>query len=463
MWRWALAPLPGFRTQLLWRLFGVFVYQIGLLLIGEAEGFAQLGKLPPALFPTLVLGLLLLGLGPRVLLLAALAASALALLVPIVRQDPPLQLAEEYLPLVVLPSLALLLVPLARRGASDPDAAVDAAQVALLRVALVVVMFFAAFHKLNRDFLDPAVSCAVVLAEPYLAWLPPAARLEALLPALALLGEASVPLLCLAAPRLGMPLTVAVMAVIGHRGATPFTMLVMVLSCAFLGREDGAVLARGMRRSWLEYHVLEVMALTLLFGHGLLLADAVGRARAAGRGGRAAAALRALLRRDLHEALPPGRAVRALLLGLAAAGLLNGVTPYLGLKFRMSFAMFSNLRADDARWNHWLVPRGVQLRAFDPFVHVTDVRYADVGRIPGFERSAGVQLGLYTPRELRARLEYLRGRGVRLDLELAIAGRAQRFANASTSSELNQLLVRLPPRTTFQDFLPAQGPQPCIH
>jgi hypothetical protein len=284
-----------------------------------------------------------------------------------------------------------------------------------------------------------------------------------------------------------MPLTVAVMAVIGHRGATPFTMLVMVLSCAFLGREDGAVLARGMRRqlpwlvaallasaqlsawiypgtrSWLEYHVLEVMALTHLFGHGLLLADAVGRARAAGRGGRAAAALRALLRRDLHEALPPGRAVRALLLGLAAAGLLNGVTPYLGLKFRMSFAMFSNLRADDARWNHWLVPRGVQLRAFDPFVHVTDVRYADVGRIPGFERSAGVQLGLYTPRELRARLEYLRGRGVRLDLELAIAGRAQRFANASTSSELNQLLVRLPPRTTFQDFLPAQGPQPCIH
>lgn len=36
--------------------------------------------------------------------------------------------------------------------------------------------------------------------------------------------------------------------------------------------------------------------------------------------------------------------------------LLNGFAPYLSLKFNYSFAMLSNLRVDDARWNHLVIP-----------------------------------------------------------------------------------------------------------
>ena len=49
---------------------------------------------------------------------------------------------------------------------------------------------------------------------------------------------------------------------------------------------------------------------------------------------------------------------------------INGFAPYLGLKFNYSFAMLSNLRVDDARWNHLFVPKGLRISEHDDFIHV---------------------------------------------------------------------------------------------
>ena len=44
--------------------------------------------------------------------------------------------------------------------------------------------------------------------------------------------------------------------------------------------------------------------------------------------------------------------------------ILNGTSPYLGLKTETAFAMYSNLRTEGERSNHLLVPRAVQLFDF---------------------------------------------------------------------------------------------------
>lgn len=43
---------------------------------------------------------------------------------------------------------------------------------------------------------------------------------------------------------------------------------------------------------------------------------------------------------------------------------LNGLTPYLGLKTEMSYGMFSNLRTEDNRTNHFFIPTSIQLFDF---------------------------------------------------------------------------------------------------
>jgi hypothetical protein len=44
--------------------------------------------------------------------------------------------------------------------------------------------------------------------------------------------------------------------------------------------------------------------------------------------------------------------------------LLNGLSPYLGLKTESSYTMFSNLRTEGGEWNHYLLPRQLQVFGF---------------------------------------------------------------------------------------------------
>jgi hypothetical protein len=72
---------------------------------------------------------------------------------------------------------------------------------------------------------------------------------------------------------------------------------------------------------------------------------------------------------------------------------LNGVSPYVGLKTETSWAMFSNLRTEGGQSNHWLVPAGMQLFDYQQdlveLVEVSDPGLQAVARtgasIPYFE------------------------------------------------------------------------------
>ncbi|MFY0534156.1 hypothetical protein [Nannocystis pusilla] len=74
--------------------------------------------------------------------------------------------------------------------------------------------------------------------------------------------------------------------------------------------------------------------------------------------------------------LPGGPHHRSFAVATIALLLALGSSPYLGLKYRYSFAMLSNLRVDDARWNSLVVPRQLRLTRHDPFVHVLRVEPA---------------------------------------------------------------------------------------
>jgi hypothetical protein len=60
-------------------------------------------------------------------------------------------------------------------------------------------------------------------------------------------------------------------------------------------------------------------------------------------------------------------------LGIAAL-VLNAATPYLGVKTRAAFTMFSNLRTEPGHWNHLVVPESA--RVFD-WLDGGDVRFLE--------------------------------------------------------------------------------------
>ncbi|MCG8588882.1 MAG: hypothetical protein MJE66_06285 [Proteobacteria bacterium] len=468
-WEMFSGPIGGWRSALLWRLFGVFVNQIFLLLHAWTRSWSDLGARPLSFYTTHLCGLLLVLLGPRLWLLLVTAASGGVFVWRHVIPDPIYQLAEEFLPLVALPAMGALLVVLCRRGDAARD---EAAQVSLFRVSVLVVMAFAAFHKLNADFFDPSVSCAIIVPERILAVLPLADWVRWLLPFAGFLGEALVPVLLVLWPRVGMPFALVIMSVIGHRGATPFTMLVMVMALAFLRDGDRTALVEGWRRHWPRLAVLAALA----SGASFAVYFAFGTHRPwreflsfelviLGIGfslfwvllpGARGASLRDW--RTLGFRTDPiwcrDRPVRIALAVLVVAGVANGVTPYLGAKFRRSFAMFSNLRVDDGRWNHLFVPRAVFQRDFDPYVHVERVEPRDEKLVPS----------VLTPDGLDERLLALRRRRRNVAVSLRHAGQTLRFERAATNSELAAWLGALPVSSRlFQDGLTKDGPQRCLH
>ena len=144
---------------------------------------------------------------------------------------------------------------------------------------------------------------------------------------------------------------------------------------------------------------------------------------------------------------------------------LNGAAPYLGMKFEYSFAMLSNLRVDDARWNHVLVPRWVRLTKNDAFVHLRKFR---VDQPPSTRAKAIKPLSpaLHVPWVVADRLNELRQSqpGANLELDLTFAGRAFSFAGRADDPAVKQWLATLPAKNRFfQNQLALEGPQGCCH
>jgi len=359
----------------------------------------------------------------------------------------------------------------------------DTGHVALFRITGLTASFFAAFHKLNEDFFSPDVSCATGLAlflEDY--WRVPLPDFVLYpSPLQILVAEALVPVLLLWWPRVGVLYTALVMGLIGHIGPAPFTLFVITMACAFFRPSDGPIMLAGLRRFWSWLAVLlfvvaavsfttyrgehlwflflaeEIVVVTLSCGLAYLMVvlgrrylDRLFRYPVRGR------LVRGLLapRRAIHLA-GTARWVLAIYLALS---LFNGLTPYLGMKFRFSYAMLSNLRVDTMRWNSWAVPQWVYPREHDAFVHVT--RFTLSGT---FLSDETMETGLMSPVGLRKRVQDLEGREVPFDIELAYGGETLAFQDASSDSEFRRWLDDLPRNRLFQAWVPAEGPQPCLH
>ena len=261
------------------------------------------------------------------------------------------------------------------------------------RLTMVVAYSFAAFAKLNGDFLNPAVSCAVFFQDQMVrSWGLPglsftdAPALGRMLAALTILIELGVAAL-LAFPRTrraGLVLAFGFHWVLALDLAQHFWDFSSVLFAAFLLfldrkqvvwlRGQGQALLAGMRRP----RPALVAALAVLTGlaAGVLniLPLDLGYAGTLQQMGHSAwwvygTVLLALVvvacfapRPQRHSTPVSGRRHVPMLLlvgpGLAA---LNGLTPYLELKTGFGWNMYSNLRTVAGQTNHLLLPGTLDL------------------------------------------------------------------------------------------------------
>lgn len=240
----------------------------------------------------------------------------------------------------------------------------------LLRILALAVYGISFIHKLNADFLNPAVSCANVMTSEILQrlHLPDLSPRLSSLPSFATLAvEAIIPVLLLSRRTIRAGVLLAwvfhfLLALHPHPGVYSFSALILVLVSQFLPeRSDQHFLA------WLQsdsgkvarYFVLLLIGLVALLlgkgtspmwsvrlGLGLWMALSI-------------VALPLLMRQMEFERL---RWRMAWPLGIfVLIFLLNGFAPYLGWQTTRVFSMFSNLRTEGDTSNHLLVPASWRL------------------------------------------------------------------------------------------------------
>jgi hypothetical protein len=253
----------------------------------------------------------------------------------------------------------------AERAADDPLTHLMEYFAPAGRCFLVVLYFLTGWHKLNTDFLDPAVSCASVLLDQMATrlggiTLPPWIDVGAIV--FTLVVELGVPLaLTMARARtaavvLALCFHVA-MAMTGYArfSATGVALLLLFLAPATQGRILGTTaLASDRVRSLLLLAVL-VSSLSAPVGQATFLGAQVALTAwigwvvvHEGTGGSLAPAFN-VRRGDWVPMLAP------------VVLLVSGMAPYLGLQTDRALAMYSNLRTEGGITNHLLVPSAVQV------------------------------------------------------------------------------------------------------
>ncbi len=342
----------------------------------------------------------------------------------------------------------------------------------VVRRLTVMTYAIAGFHKLNRDFLDPTVSCASgglrILAENWR--LPLIDRMSnwAGFPLLFVCAELGLVVLWLVRPGFGLvlallvhlPLTIIFAPAFAFTMATGWVMLLTDADLRHLGRtlrkhrvaiaSVGLALAAlsisryGAERWRLEADwivkeaVLWVALVAVVAAWSVPRASGVFEWRGAWR-----------------EAA--GRGIKGWTVAACGVWLLNGVTPYLGLQFQHAGAMLSNLRIDSGCWNSLVVPEAVRRR--DPYVRLESVDYPDP------ERRAAIAARLWNPNALwHARRAYCRERGgVQPALVVSGSYAGRRFSVVDLCRRWPLPPVRLPGYRGFQVNLQRQCPQACVH
>lgn len=360
------------------------------------------------------------------------------------------------------------------------------------RVTLLVMYFWAAFHKLNRDFLFEAeVTCAAHLYAGFrnlLPALPPVPDAVDLAMAWASLGvEALIPLLLLfrrtrvAGIALGWSFH-SMLSFNPMSGFYNYTSLLFPLFLLFapagfyvyLPRVADAVLDRLAR---LAPSVCTLVRRTRPAAVVFAISAAIGLALVPGVSNRAPAhaglwlwaALCLPLTAWVFAALAgylrdAGTPVAARMIGEVGAGsrppaplwaipallVVWGATPYLGLKTENSLSMFSNLRTE-VNPNHLLVPEGWKLFSFQD----------DSVKVRWLERNGRRS----PPREpLQLPFEEFRTWLTRHGVTRVAYERGGQTYEATPADDA-ALFETSPLRRKFLTFRPftADGPMPCVH
>jgi hypothetical protein len=275
-----------------------------------------------------------------------------------------------------------------------------------LALTLVVVYGFAAFHKLNASFFDPAVSCAGALIDQGLrlqGWrgAPPGPDVIRAAAVLTVIWELTIAAL-LAVPRWRVwgVLTGFVLHVgLAFAHFYDFSTYVLAIFVLLLPGDGSDRLANSERyrrlaiAGWLSYamvtalsrltvapvtpigmrwHTLQVLA--WCFAVGSLIIPA----------------LRASLGAAERIRGAPRRRP-AWLLAIPVLAAVNGATPYLGFKTVANFSMFSNLRTETGATNHLLVGlnRLPITNWLDDTVEVKTVGMPAYGQLGLFARARG--------------------------------------------------------------------------
>lgn len=323
---------------------------------------------------------------------------------------PLLLLGDQLTQSVYLLACAIAFIAAWPGRSADLPARIEATGALSVRMLTVSVYLVAAFHKLNRDFFDPSVSCATagmdVLAEnwglPFLA----AEGLSSLWPGLFVCAEVAMAAALIARPSaaLVLGLLIHIPLTLVFAPAFAFVMIPGWVLC--LHEEDLRHLGRTLRRRWVPIAAtgaaLAATSIGLYFrdhwvpypwwfakevvlwiGLTWVVTAWVSRPGSAFRwwGG--------------WRVGRPGFGAMA----LAALFWLNALTPYTGLQFHHTGAMLSNLRIDRGCWNHFLIPEGV--RWADPYVRVVRVTVGGAVRGPD-ALEAHIADRLWSPTDLKA-------------------------------------------------------------
>ena len=364
------------------------------------------------------------------------------------------------------------------RVAGKPDPAeLTRGLLALYRIAFVVEMGFAALHKMNQDFFDPALSCAAVLNQMLPQWWDtPVAELAGFLdPPVVVALEGGTALLAVVYWPLGLLLTLGFLFGLAVVGPTGFTAVSIAAAFSFVRGTTAESFYRVPRR-WPIAFAASSVALVAYMARTYagppeypwgqfafyavvvaFLAVCVASELVRDLRGRRLGGFRSAVGLDG----PRSRGVRILLVAVAVIGVVDGLTPYFGYKYHFSFSMLSNLRADGVRWNSYVVPQWLRLVDEDPFIEVTALEIHREGGQPT-DPDRELLLASFPPYEFRRRVYYHLVHGQDVDVWIRYQGREHGLTRLSRNPEGRAFLEALPRTLLFQKVL-LPGPQSCVH
>lgn len=353
----------------------------------------------------------------------------------------------------------------------------------IVKIEVIILYFFAVFHKLNSGFFDPAASCATELlkAQNVGLVLPLNEALFVFNAYFTLTIELLIPLLlCFRATRIaGVVLGVVFHCILSYstyNAFFDFSSVMFAVYFVFLASDFSQFVYRTFQRiketgkaSMRDFSIRRLLYIAAFSTIGLgvfyLLnkqLDSYQRVHlyffwTAYSLFFVAFLVGYMLRRSNDASAPPThsfRIVHASLLIVPLVVFLNGTLPYIGLKTENSYAMFSNLRTEGGKTNHFVIPASAQLFGYQKDV-VEIVSSTDTYLRQLAEQNLALTLfefRSYVHERRPVRVEYL------LNGEKKIF---QRGDNASLQA-LGRNPYVLQKLMKFRPFA-VDGPQPCEH